>query len=150
MKSQKKTAAGHKGGTAGKSYPVRLVGNDVHFQGKEGRGLYRRMERAARARGVTPERMFNIIIDAALSGTAKRSAFSYVATLSPKMSREWDDIAAWMGGVDVGWLIHTALETEIRCLNEDKTFRGDLRENYMIDKTNGVKVPLRLEREGAR
>ena len=66
------------------------------------------------------------------------------------MSRDLDKIAEWMGNVDVGWLIHTALETEIRCLNDDKSFRGDVRENYMIDKTNGVKVPLKLERTGAR
>jgi len=66
------------------------------------------------------------------------------------MSRDLDKIAEWMGNVDVGWLIHAALETEIRCLNGDKSFRGDVRENYMIDKTNGVKVPLKLERTGAR
>lgn len=79
----------------------------------------------------------------------KRSASQYVATISPKMSREWDDIAEWMGGVSVDWLIHEALETELRCLNEDKTFRGDMRENYMRDKHHGVKVPLALERVGS-
>jgi hypothetical protein len=31
----------------------------------------------------------------------KRSRQSYTVTLSPKMSRELDEIAEWMGNVDV-------------------------------------------------
>jgi hypothetical protein len=54
------------------------------------------------------------------------------------------------GQCGCGWLIHDALKCELESLNDDRSYRGDVRENYMIDKTNGVKVPLKLERTGAR